>query len=62
MVVETKEIGPNWLSNGRCRMRQWMREVWMARVVILVMSTCLVEGLCIKWEEGMDYFKKYLVY
>jgi len=42
-------------------MRQLTKEGWMPQKVRLAASTCLVEGLGISWEEGMQHFVEYLV-
>lgn len=42
-------------------MRQLIKEGWMPQVVRLASSACLVEGLGISWEKGMQHFEEYLV-
>ena len=42
-------------------MRQLKVEGFMPQKVRLACSTCLVEGLNIPWQYGMQHFKEYLV-
>ena len=42
-------------------MRQLAIEGWMPQKVRLAVSTCLVEGLGVSWEQGMKHFAEYLV-
>ena len=42
-------------------MRQLRIEGWMPQKVRLAASTCLIEGLGVSWDKGMEHFKDFLV-